>query len=397
MGVDKALQEAQLQANPRLKEHQTLSTKTKNLTRWLGLWEMCNRNRRIGVEIRVALTGDSDGTCTEAPARPARPATTDDASDSSDSDGDSGDDLEEGCRAANKQYPLAHRCLSAGDFKSTEILESLLDRPREVTTVCQDSPKGFGEGIDLGLNHLIITDMRDEALADRVEIVSGRVDTEVWKEVNASSLAPMFKTFRKEFAAQLTKRFNLDSTPTKHVLLALKMNPSLATGPDSPQMVGKTAKFELMEGEYQRALRRQAIRVHRGVAAAPEAPAQTPAPVPVPVPARAPAPAPTTAPTTATPRAASPTNPPGKRRKGLLGAVAAQQSGGPTGNIGPDAERSKIDMVVKAEVDNFEMISMKTLAQVHCALPACTAHWAPIHAVPLCPRPLPPHPTGSGK
>eukprot|EP00966_Prymnesium_polylepis_P293436 6777468-Prymnesium_polylepis.1 len=69
----------------------------------------------------------------------------------------------------------------------------------------------------------------------------------------------MFKAFRKELAAQLTTRFSLDTTPSKHVLLALKMNPSIDTTPESKQMAGKPAKCEMMEGEYRRALRRQAI------------------------------------------------------------------------------------------------------------------------------------------
>ena len=139
-----------------------------------------------------------------------------------------------------KAFPLAHRCLSLSDFRSTDVLESLLDRPREMTTVCQDTTEGYGEGIDLGMNYLMITGARDEATADRVELVSGRgtdASPEVWKETNASSLPTMFRTFRKELAAQLTTRFSLDTTPSKHVLLALKMNPAIDTTCESKQMV----------------------------------------------------------------------------------------------------------------------------------------------------------------
>ena len=70
--ANKALQEEQLKANPKMKAHQTLNTATKNTTRWLGLWEMCNRNRRVGPEIRIALTGEADGICAEVAAPPAR-------------------------------------------------------------------------------------------------------------------------------------------------------------------------------------------------------------------------------------------------------------------------------------------------------------------------------------
>jgi hypothetical protein len=372
--ASKSLQSAQLDANSQLKEHQTLTTKTKNLTRWLGLFEMCNRNRRIGREIRLALTGDADGECAEAAAAPARPAArTDTGSDEESSDGgDSGDDLEEAARASSKQFPLAHRCVSMTDFRHTDILESVLDRPRELTTVCQDTLDGFGEGIDLGLNFLLITAARDEATADRVELVSGRGETEQWKETNASALPSMFKTFRREFAAQLTTRFDLDTTPSKHVLLALKMNPSIDTGPDSRQMAGKSAKFEMMEAEYTRSLRRQAIRVHgsraAAAAAAPTPAADSPAPAPAPAPA-----AETPAPAAAEPVAVPAGVPAGmKRRKCLLGTVAMSHAVLVDLTEPRDTESpSKIDVIVKSEISKFEVITLAIAAEVCCAAPFC--------------------------
>eukprot|EP00966_Prymnesium_polylepis_P325160 7381146-Prymnesium_polylepis.1 len=74
------------------------------------------------------------------------------------------------------------------------------------------------------------------------------------------------------------------------------MNPSIDTGPDSPQMTGKSAKYEMMNAVYIRALRRQAIRRH-GTPAATQATAastptpDSPAPAPAPAPAAMPAPA----------------------------------------------------------------------------------------------------------
>ena len=56
--ANKALQDEQLKADPDLKPHQTLSAKTKNHTRWLGLWTMANVTRRTGPEMRIALTGE---------------------------------------------------------------------------------------------------------------------------------------------------------------------------------------------------------------------------------------------------------------------------------------------------------------------------------------------------
>lgn len=116
--ANKALQQAQLDANDELKEHQTLTTKTKNKTRWLGL--------------RALDSSDEE------------------------SEGSDGDDQEEANRAAGNAFPLAHRCLSSTDFRHSDIFESLLDRPRETTLLVQDETKGFGEGLDIGLCWLTI-------------------------------------------------------------------------------------------------------------------------------------------------------------------------------------------------------------------------------------------------
>ena len=70
----------------------------------------------------------------------------------------------------------------------------------------------------------------------------------------------MLKIYRKELANQLSSRFALDTTPSKHILLALKMNPSVDTSAaEGSQFVGKVAKWEMMQAEYRRALRRQAV------------------------------------------------------------------------------------------------------------------------------------------
>ena len=202
--ANKALQDAQLE-DPSVKPHQTLTTATKNTTRWLGLLTMANRNRRLGREIKLALTGDEGGLCMENAAARIRQQ-AEHGSDSESDDDSSGDDLEQANRAANKNFPLAHRCLSAMDFRFNDISESVLDRPRELTLLTQAETDGFGEGIDLGLNYLLIGAMRDEAVADRLEVISGRGVTETWTEVNASGLPEMFQIFRKELAAQLSQR-----------------------------------------------------------------------------------------------------------------------------------------------------------------------------------------------
>ena len=188
--------------------------------------------------------------------------------------------------------------------------------------------------------------MRDEALADRVFLVSGRDDTEMWKETNASSLAPMFKTFRKELASQLAHRFKLDTTPSKHVLLALKMNPSVNTESHSALLAGKCAMEEMMIAEYKRALRRQCILVKQ---------AHLPSPLCVETPPAVDAPM-----TGVAPEAEHETpKPVAKRRKGLLGAVAAQQANADT----PDDASSAIDSEVQAEIERFLLISQNIIAK----------------------------------
>lgn len=341
-----SLQQAQLDEDPDLKPHQTLTTKTKNITRWLGLWDMANRNRRIGPEIRIALTGDKNGNCLEAPApnaaRPMREgnSTSDESDASSDSDGE---DQEEGNRAANKKYPLAHRCLSLPDFGSNEILESVLDRPREVTLLSQDGDgtQGATGGLDLGEGFVLLQEMRAEATADRVEIISGRRDEETWTETNAASLPAMFQTQRKIFAEQLTTRFHLDSTPDRHTLLALKMHPAINTAPDGPQLAGKQAKGEIMDGEYKRALRRQALlRLRPAVTSPPVNPATT-----IPVAA--------TATATATGMPAAPAV---KKRKGLMGCAVSAQRPAPATEA-----QSPVDIAVKAEIEQFDITSKRIL------------------------------------
>lgn len=219
-----------------------------------------------------------------------------------------------------------------------------------MTLLCQDEREGYGEGLDLGVAYLTLGCLRDEAVAERVELVSGRNETETWKEVNAASLPPMFKTFRKEFAAQLSERFKLDTMPSKHVMLSLKLNPSINLAPDSPLLAGKSAMAELMDAEYTRALRRQAI--HRCQATSSDATSPTDRATPAPVEAAPGAPD-TPEPDAAAPDLTAPAAPGFKRRKGLLGMVVAQQSNLPSTGVD---EQSTIDKEVKAEMESFRLV-----------------------------------------
>ena len=252
-----ALQDAQLEAGKTANE--LLAPKVKNTTRWTGLYDMANRNRRIGREMRLALTGEADGLGLEEEATPARALVLSDAS-SDDGSGSEGDDQEEANRTASKQYPMAHRALSGSDIRVNDIFESVLDRPREVTLLPQMENSNHGEGLDHGLAYMVVRAMVNEATADRLEVISGRDAEEMWKEVSAQSLPEMFQIFRKILAKQMNDRCKLTTTPPSHVLRALKMHPTINTEESSDLLAGKSAMLELMNGEYMRALRRQGIR-----------------------------------------------------------------------------------------------------------------------------------------
>ena len=227
--------------------------------------------------------------------------------------------------------------------------------------------------MDLAEAHSLLQALRDEAACPRLEIVSGSGDSEVWKETSAQQLPHMFQEFRKILTAQLAKRFSLDTTPDVCTLLALKMHPAINTLIDGPALTGKQAKAEIMQGEYIRALRRQGIRLHGApgdpvdVDAAPtDATSATPADAtPADVAPANVAPANAAVPTAEAPTATAhgkpptPTKPPGKRRKGLLGAVAAAQA---TPTPEPRPDESSVDVAVAKEIDEFDLISRKILA-----------------------------------
>jgi hypothetical protein len=47
-----------------------------------------------------------------------------------------------------------------------------------VTLLVQDTQRaGFAEGMDLGVAYLLVNGMRDEAVAQKVELVSGRKES----------------------------------------------------------------------------------------------------------------------------------------------------------------------------------------------------------------------------
>ena len=332
---------------------------------------MAKRNRQLKGAICVALTGDAQGECGEDPAGIE---TTSDAGSESESDAASeGEEQEHANNIANKQYPLAHRCLSNTEFRYNDLFESVLDRAKEVTMLVQDEKDGWGEGLDIGVAWLAVKEMRDEACAERLEVVSGAGDDETWKEISGTSLPQMFQKFRKVFAKELTKRFLLDTTPSRHVQLALQMNPTVNVSADGPLLAGKSAFCECMYAEYRRALKRQALQ-QQAASAATAATATAPAPAAdadaADAAAAAAAAAAATAPAaTHTPPPA--TQPPAKRRRSLLGAVAVKQAGEAAVQ---DEDSSLLDLKVSSEIEKFEQLRCKTLAKAGNPNPNPTLH-----------------------
>ena len=68
-----------------------------------------------------------------------------------------------------------------------------------MTLVTQDNADGYREGVGLDLNYIMLTGARDEARAERVELVSGRGEDEMWKETNATQLPAAFRTLHSHW------------------------------------------------------------------------------------------------------------------------------------------------------------------------------------------------------
>ena len=215
----------------------------------------------------------------------------------------------------------------------------------------QDEKAGCGEGLDTSLAYMAIQEMRDEALANRLEVVSGHGASQSWKEISGGSLPHMFQIFQKTFTAELTKRVKIDTTPSSHVQLALQMNPSINVSVNGPLLIGKSAFYETMHSWYHQALKHQALAQ------------STPAPgIDTADPDRAPALAPTATPTAA-PTADAPTTgqPPLKKRRSLLGEVVVKQA---LDVVAQGEDDSLLDTKVSMEVECFELIRLQVFVKV---------------------------------
>ena len=149
-------------------------------------------------------------------------------------------------------------------------------------------------------------------------------------------------------------------------MLALMMNPFVDTSAEGSQFLGKVAKWEMMQAEYRRALRRQAVHRRRPHMQPPQQQPCNASAQHVATPSQQMPPpqndsyVSVTRPAAAIHEDSANINPPaGKRRKGLMGAVASL--GGGAAMATADREDGAIDLEVKLEIERFEAISLKTL------------------------------------
>ena len=274
-----------------------LSLSSPNATRWLGLHRQAQRNRELQPHLCKALCGTEDGKEDSDDDEIPVPDLSDSGSgmsdeDEQDKDSDSSDDdvIESSVRA-DKEHPLKHRLLSQDDFKVNAQFESVLSHAAEVSALLQSH-----DGTRLEEAQLFMITLAQVMEAPRIQVVSGRGESESWDEMSASRLHPMFQDFRSIFVQEANARFHLKGTPNEHVLLCLKMNPFIDHAPDGP--FGKRATQELMNAVYMTRLRARQQELHRAAHAPTLAPNLAPAPAPAPAPGRvgapesAPAPAP---------------------------------------------------------------------------------------------------------
>ena len=180
--------------------------------------------------------------------------------------------------AANKKFPLAHRCLEGREWKLVNQLESVALSSHESVMLMQKQ-----QGVDPGIVFLLALGCRNVNKSTKVQLVSGAEGKEVWKEVHEASLDSMWRKYRSIMVAQLEKRFNLNGHPGKDVLLCLKMNPLVNTSSSAaPLFEGKSSVYELMEGEYMHVLKRRSMTI--------AGPSSSSAPAPAPTPKDSPAP-----------------------------------------------------------------------------------------------------------
>ena len=196
-----------------------------------------------------------------APAAAAAAA----ADSSSESSCDEGSDHEQEVALAvadGEKFPLAHRVLTSDEFGHAAQLESVLRGPQDYSTLLQKGDMGLSEAWRLGLA------LVQESSAPKLWVVTGDEKHEEWKQMAATNLVGFASTFRRILVTELSARFNFNGVPNKHVLLALRLDPSVDTTAESELLKSKPSFLELMDAEVRQPAALPATpRPHRVVSA----------------------------------------------------------------------------------------------------------------------------------
>lgn len=258
-----------------LARRKPLTVATPNATRWLGLYHQARRIRELQPNICQALCGkevgvnDSDDMSSDDEAVGAADGEGSDSSDGTEagfgsqiSDNESSDDAsqdlsqEEAAEAdhAKGTFPLRKRLLKNSEFKQNSQWESCLVSAAEVSAALQAQ-----DGLSLEKAYLLMHTLRRQMEAPRLQMVSGRFETESWEDVSSARLTQMFKDFRTVMVDELSSRF-FPGSPSEHVLLCFKLNPFLDSSASNPVLSAQTTQ-ELLQSTYHTKLR--ATYVHR--------------------------------------------------------------------------------------------------------------------------------------
>lgn len=239
--------------------NKVLSLASPNATRWLGLHRQAMRNRELQPNIATALCGDAKGKEDELDDEGEADSLSESGSSCSGDENEKGavsddDDLVESQVRKGMPFPLRHRLLTNDEFSLNRQLESVLTSPAEVSALMQSH-----DGCRLEEAHLHLLTLTLQMAAPRLQVVSGRGESESWDEIPAARLQPMIRDFRTIFFEQANTRFRVMGTPDEHVLLCLKMSPFVDTTSTSTGPFGKRATQELMMAVYRTKLRQRQL------------------------------------------------------------------------------------------------------------------------------------------
>ncbi|KAK3248308.1 hypothetical protein CYMTET_42221 [Cymbomonas tetramitiformis] len=199
--TNKRLEQSQLARG--VSKHRLQRPARKHAVRWSGWLRVSRKNRILEKDIKVSLTGETDGVCGE---EAAQVESTDvemliEAVDMEEGgvpdtglaetaidDGDDVDQVEANYRAG-KEFPLAHRCISLPEWTLNSQLESVLTVPHEVSVDLQRNSCGLDDAF------VNMKALSDTLSSKYMEAVSGAGEEERWEQKLAATLPKELRLF----------------------------------------------------------------------------------------------------------------------------------------------------------------------------------------------------------